>query len=76
MAFSAKALVVPLLVLVAASACVAPTKPDARALPCAQPGWGRVLSPRETHLTVRAVEASAKPSTPPMPRGKPGWDRN
>lgn len=56
-------------------ACQAPrtaSEPTA-ALPCSQPGWGRVLSPREAHMTVRAVEASARPTTPQTHLGKPGW---
>lgn len=71
----------PLLALLLAAllgACQAPRSrsgPGA-ALPCSQPGWGRVLSPREAHMTVRAVEASAAPTRPQTHLGKPGWGRH
>jgi hypothetical protein len=70
----------PLTLLLAAllGACQAPRAvggPGA-ALPCSQPGWGRVLSARETQMTVRAVEASAAPTRPRTHLGKPGWGRN
>lgn len=72
---SLKALFVPLLLVCAASACVAPGTRDLRAVPCATPGWGRILAQREAHMTIRAVEASAQPTTPPTRLGQPGWGR-
>lgn len=67
-----------LLLACVGSACVAPRGRalEVRTIPCSKPGWGRALSPLETQMTIRAVEASAAPTTPPTQLGKPGWGRN
>lgn len=40
-----------------------------------KPGWGRVFSPEEEKMTVRAVPAAATPSRPVTRLGRPGWGR-
>ena len=65
----------PMLLVALLAACQAPRAGHNASVPCSQPGWGRVLSPRETQMTVRAVEASAAPTRPESHLGKPGWGR-